>query len=205
MLPEYSRRWLLSAVVLVPAAVQAQESGPQAPIAALDEGLLTVMHDGRGTPFAQRAAILAPLIDRTFALKTILQETVGPRFADMPPADQARLLQAFADFTLASYVANFDSYSGERFEISPQTRAVGNEQVVTTHIVPASGTPIRLDYVMRQFPDGWRVVDVLVDGSISRVAVQRSDFRSLLSAGTAGPLINALRDRTAKLAAGNKS
>ncbi len=32
---------------------------------------------------------------------------------------------------------------------------------------------------------GWRIVDVLLDGSISRVAVQRSDFRSLLGNGGA--------------------
>ena len=43
---------------------------------------------------------------------------------------------------------------------------------------PATPTP--LDYVMRQGEKGRRAVDVLLDGSISRVAVQRSDFRSLL-------------------------
>ena len=34
---------------------------------------------------------------------------------------------------------------------------------------------------MRQVnADAWKAVDVLLDGTISRVAVQRSDFRSLL-------------------------
>ncbi|HUB15081.1 MAG TPA: ABC transporter substrate-binding protein [Acetobacteraceae bacterium] len=35
----------------------------------------------------------------------------------------------------------------------------------------------------RSGPAGWQVVDVLTDGYISRVAVQRSDFRQLLASG----------------------
>ncbi len=201
MISPWSRRGLLSAVVLAPAAAAAQATGPQAPIAALNGGLLSVMRAGRATPFAQRVATLAPLIERAFALNTILRESVGLRFGSLPQAETAELLSTFTDFTVASYVANFDKYAGERFEISPQTRAVGNDQVVTTEIVPPTGAPTRLDYVMRQGPAGWQAVDVLVDGTISRVAVQRSDFRSLLGGGSARPLIDALRKRTAKLAA----
>ena len=44
-----------------------------------------------------------------------------------------------------------------------------------------NGDPIRLDYVMRDENGKWRAVDVLLDGSISRVAVQRSDFRKILA------------------------
>jgi phospholipid transport system substrate-binding protein len=50
--------------------------------------------------------------------------------------------------------------------------AVSDEQIVQTRIVPASDH--RLDYVMRQVGETWKVVDVLADGSISRVVVQRS-------------------------------
>ena len=49
-----------------------------------------------------------------------------------------------------------------------------------TRIIQDNGEPIRLDYVMRQTDAGWRAVDILLDGTISRVAVQHSDFRALL-------------------------
>ena len=38
---------------------------------------------------------------------------------------------------------------------------------------------------MRDDNGVWRAVDVLLDGSISRVAVQRSDFRKILANGDA--------------------
>lgn len=197
------RRRLLACVLgslAVSARAQAQADGPAAPIVALNTALLGIMHAGRATPFSQRAATLSPVIQRTFALDVVLRSSVGPRWAELSVADRAALLDAFTDFTVASYVGNFESFSGERFVVAPQTRAIGANQVVHSQIVPASGDPVSIDYVMRQGEDGWRVVDVLLDGSISRVAVQRSDFRALLSGGTAGPLIASLRKRAAALA-----
>jgi phospholipid transport system substrate-binding protein len=45
-------------------------------------------------------------------------------------------------------------------------------------------------------------VDVLADGAISRVAVQRSDFRRLLTRGGAPALAESLRMKSADLAGG---
>ncbi len=190
-------RALAALSVPLPALAQA---GPEAPVTALCNALLAIMHAGRATPFASRAATLRPVVERTFALDVVLRATVGPRYAAIGVADRAALLDAFSAFTVANYVANFAEFKGERFVVSPQARTVGEDQVVHSQIVPATGDPTSIDYVMRRGEDGWRAVDVLLDGSISRVAVQRSDFRALLSGGTAGPLIASLRKRTAAMA-----
>ena len=87
----------------------------------------------------------------------------------------------------------------------PQVRTAGSDQIVGTRIVPASGDPTRIDYVMRQANGQWKAVDVLLDGSISRVAVQRSDFRALIGSGDAKALIASLRSKSATLEAGGKS
>ncbi len=58
---------------------------------------------------------------------------------------------------------------------------------------------------MRRYGSAWKAVDVLLDGSISRVAVQRSDFRALVGSGDAGKLIATLRTKTEALEAGRKS
>jgi phospholipid transport system substrate-binding protein len=78
---------------------------------------------------------------------------------------------------------------------------VGADKVVETEIVPKTGDPTRIDYVMRQYPAGWQAVDVLEEGTISQVAVQRSDFRSLLEGG-AGKLIDSLKAKVVKLSGG---
>jgi phospholipid transport system substrate-binding protein len=62
--------------------------------------------------------------------------------------------------------------------------------------------PVKLDYVMRRGPTGWQAVDVLTDGSISRVAVQRSDFRELLRRGGVPALAASLTNKVANLSGG---
>ncbi|MEA2772505.1 MAG: phospholipid transport system substrate-binding protein, partial [Acetobacteraceae bacterium] len=71
--------------------------------------------------------------------------------------------------------------------------------VVRNSLVPASGSPVELNYVMQQTQAGWKAVDVLADGAISRVAVQRSDFRGLLANGGVAALISSLERKVADL------
>jgi phospholipid transport system substrate-binding protein len=201
------RRTALAMIGLlaVPCAARAAvptDPSPSAPIAALNAGLLQVMQSGPNTTFAARMAIMSPVVEHAFDLKLILQNSVGPsKWATISETDKAELIDVFTQFTIASYVANFKSYSGEKFVISPDLRHVGQDVVVQTRIIPTNGETTRLDYVMRETDSGWHVVDILLDGSISRVAVTRSDFRSLLSQGDATKLIDSLRSKVASLQA----
>ena len=77
------------------------------------------MRAGRSTPFPQRFDALAPSVDRAFDLETILKVSVGLRWDQLGPTMQAKLLKAFRRFTVATYVANFDSSttaSASRFD-----------------------------------------------------------------------------------------
>lgn len=209
------RRTLLVALLLAPVVVSAQSiagtpvigslatTGPIPAIATLNDGLLQVMRAGKATPFAQRLATLTPIVQQAFDLPLVLENSIGPaRWASISDAQRAELENVFTQFTVASYVANFDSFSGEKFVIAPDVRHVGNDSVVQTRIVGTGGDTTRLDYVMREINGGWRVVDILLDGTISRVAVTRSDFRALLAQGDASRLIDSLRGKVASLASG---
>ncbi len=186
---------------LLPIAAQAADPEATASIQALDQALLANMRDGQATPFTQRYATLGPVIDRTFDLPTILRLSVGPAWGTMPPDQQTALLGVFRKFTVVQYVANFSKNDGTQFQIVPENRSLGADQVVATRVVPTSGDPTRIDYVMRRTPAGWRAIDVLLNGSISQVAVNRSDWRSSLTSG-AGPLISNLQRKVASLSGG---
>ena len=176
------------------------EAGAAAPIQRLDAALLAAMQAGRGTAFSQRYMSLEPVIEQTFDLGAVLAASIGLAWAGMSNDQKAQLLAAFHRYTVASYAANFDNYTGQTFQIAPAVRSVGNgEMVVSTELIAADSTRHRLDYVMRNTASGWKAVDVLADGSISRVAVQRSDFRHLLSSGGAVALMAGLQRKVASL------
>ena len=211
-IPPIGRRGLLSFAATAFAAVIpwrpaaagiADGAGASAPIQQLDAALLAAMKAGRSTRFAQRFDALAPVIEQTFDLDAVLAASVGLRWPDLPGDQKAQLLAAFRRYTVASYAANFDNYAGQTLQISPAARSVGNgEVVVETKLTATDGSSHQLDYVMRNGPSGWRAVDVLADGSISRVAVQRSDFRHLLASGGVPALLGGLQQKVANLSGG---
>jgi phospholipid transport system substrate-binding protein len=191
----------LTFVILAPGS-SAIGSEMTAPIEQLHTGLLEIMKTGKVASFRQRYDKIAPVIGRTFDLDVIVRQVVGPRWATLTSDEQAALGDAFRRYTIASYVSNFADYSGERFEVLPGVAAAGNDRVVNTQIVTASGQPHLLAYVMRATAGGWRIVDVLANGSISRVAAQRSEMRSVLSDGGGAGLLVSLRRKTAELSGG---
>src|SRR5262244_3275175 len=190
-------RLALASIALALGLGRAGASEVTTPVEQLHAGLMAIMKAGKTAPFRQRYDMIAPVIGRTFDLEVILRQVIGPHLAALPPDERAAVGDAFRRYTIASYVANFDTYSGQRFEVAPVVRAAGSDRVVETQIAAASGQGYVLDYVMRQESGGWKVVDVLVDGAISRVAAQRSEMRSMLAdSGSAGLLVS-LRQKTA--------
>jgi phospholipid transport system substrate-binding protein len=200
------RRWLqaASAWIGTTACLRHAKADPGtiAPIKELCDALLRIMKAGSATPFAQRFATLAPVVDRVFNLPAILQVSVGPVWSSLPADQHAALLTAFRRYTIANYVNSFNNFTGQHFDVLPETKPLPNgEQLAQTRIISASDESHELDYVMRQ--DGsWKAVDVLADGSISRVAVQRSDFRRLVARGGAQALMDSLNQKTTDLSGG---
>jgi phospholipid transport system substrate-binding protein len=180
------------------------DPAPVASIQELTDALLRIMKAGPGTPFAQRFDMLAPVVDRVFDLDAVLRTSVGSVWVSLPPNQQDMLRPVFRRYTVASYVNSFNSFNGQQFTVAPQTRPVGNgELVVRSRITSPSGESHELDYVMRDTGRGdWRAVDVLADGAISRVAVQRSDFRRLLSRGGGPALVASLTAKSQDLSDG---
>jgi phospholipid transport system substrate-binding protein len=173
------------------------------PIFTLTNGLLGVMKAAKSIPFAERYNTLSRVVEDTFDLPEILRRCTGASWSTLAAPQQAELLEVFRRFTITSYIASFNSYAGQRFEIEPSPRTVGNDVVVETHLVPLSGEPTRMDYMMHATGNKWQVVDVLLDGAISRVAVQRSDFRRFLAGHDSSGLISSMQQKIASLSDGS--
>jgi phospholipid transport system substrate-binding protein len=197
------RRFLLlcgTAAAMLKTGLAAADPAVVAPIQGLCDGLLTVMKAGTRTPFAQRFDMLAPAVDRALDMGAILQVSVGSMWSTLTADQHSALLDVFRRYTINSYVSSFDNFNGQRFVVDPNTRSVGANQVVQTKIIPPSGDSHSLDYVMRQTGAAWKAIDVLAEGSISRVATQRSDFRSLVMRGGSDALLASLQKKAADLA-----
>ena len=174
-----------------------------APVQQLNAALLASMKAGASTPFAQRSATLAPVLEQIFDLDAVLATSVGLGWGALPNDQKAQLSAVFRRYTPASYAANFNKYTGQAFQVASAVATIGNGDVIVhSKIIAIDGSATPLDYVMRKGPSGWKIADVLANGSISRVAVQRSDFHQLLRTGGVPALVAAPEQKVANLANG---
>ena len=198
-------RLVFSLGLLIPGlAHSAIASDASSPIEQLNAGLLQVMKIGKTAPFQQRYDLLAPLVVRAVDLDLILQNAMGSGWTSLPPDQQTALTSAFRSYSIATYVAQFDAYDGERFELMPPATAASGGPIVRVQIVPGKpGDETHvLGYSMRQVGATWKAVDVTADSTISQVVVQQAEIRSLFTRYGAPGLLGRLQAKTDELSRG---
>jgi phospholipid transport system substrate-binding protein len=202
----FSRRTLITAslgfLVFGRAIAAPAAAGAAAAISAFYATLLAVMKKAKGQSFQKRFSELQPAIVKTFDLASMTRIAVGPKWASLSSGERQKLIAAFRRYTIATYTSNFDSYSGERFEVSPNPVANPNGVIVESRLIQSDGEPVTLNYLMQQRGGGWQVVDVYLKGTISQLAVRRSEFGAVLSRSGAEGLVRVLQQKAAALQTG---
>lgn len=166
-------------------------SDPQQVVRSFYGVLLSNMRDGRILGESGRYARLAPVVDRTFAIPYMTRLAIGPSWGALAPAQQQQLIAAFAHYVAATYADQFDSYSGQQLQVTGE-RPNGADVMVQTKIITSDGEATQLDYLMSQGQGSWQISDVYLDGSISQLAVHRSEFHSILQREGVEGLVSAL-------------
>lgn len=160
--------------------------------------LLDCMKNAKTLGAQGRYDKLKPSVERSFDLGTMVKYAVGPAWDSASAADQKALASAFARMTVAQYAGNFDGFDGEKFTVEPQAVLRGNDHYVKTALVAKDQTVV-FTYRMRQFGGQWKIIDILLEGSISQLSVYRSDFSATLTGGGPQALVKKL-DRLAEKA-----
>ncbi len=170
-------------------------------IGQFNQALLGVMKNAAALGYEGRAKALREPVNHTYDMATMSLMILGTAGRALSPADQTRVADAFTRLTVATYADQFDGYSGEKFTVSPAIPSQRGLVIVPSQIIATTGDPVALDYLMRPNDAGdWRIVDVLLAGSVSQVAVRRSELLALFRAKGADGLVAALDAKVAELA-----
>ena len=176
-------------------------AGPEDSVNGLHAALLDTMKEGRALGESGRYTRIRPVVQRVFDIPSMARLAVGASWPTLSAAQQEAVAAAFGAYISATYADRFDSYSGQRLQIIGQQPS-GSGVVVKTHIVKANGEHISIDYLVRQSGGDWRISDVLLDGTVSQLATQRSEFGAILRRDGFDGLIATLQ-RKVNLLTGN--
>ena len=156
--------------------------------------LLRTMKTGPALGAVGRYRALQPAVAETFDLPYMTTLAVGPIWAGLSASERARVISAFQHYTVTNYANQFDAYNGQRFRVSGEERR-NTDAIVDTDIVKGDGTSVAVKYRLHSADGNWRVIDVYLDGSISQLAIRRSEFSSVLNQQGVNGLIETLNQK----------
>jgi len=149
------------------------------------------MKNGRILGQSGRFAQLDPVIRRSFDVASMARLSIGSSWAGLSENQRQQITDSFGRYMSAIYADRFDSYAGQKLEVTGEQPA-SSGVMVRSQIIKASGEPVKVDYMMRRNGEGWLISDIYLDGAISEVATRRSEFSTILKNEGIDGLIAAL-------------
>src|SRR6201994_4874495 len=160
-------------------------------VQGLYDALLSTMKNARTLGQSGRFTQLAPVIRRTFDIASMARLSIGPSWTSLSDTQRLEATESFGRYISAIYANRFDSYNGQKLEVTGEQPAPSGV-MVRSQIIKASGEPVKVDYMMRRNGDGWLISDIYLDGAISEVATRRSEFAAILRSDGIDGLVAAL-------------
>jgi len=195
------------------AAVPPQETASNPPAAEaagatverVHEALIQAMKGADELGFEGRRKALAPVLEQSFDFPFMSKLALGFGWRNLDEAQRDRWAQTFQDFSLATYAARFSGHSGEYFETEGAESAAHDTVLVKTRLVLVDEDPVSLHYRLRKNGDTWRIIDIYLNGTVSEIALRRSEFSSVLDRDGFDALLAELEGKIAAYEAGETS
>jgi len=168
-------------------------------VESLHSTLIQVMKNARELGYDGRHEEIEPVLKRNFDIPFMAEKSVGRHWRELDEGQREQLVTTFGEFTAANYAGRFDGYSGQHFETLGQEPAMHETMLVRTRLLDPDGEFTQLDYRLRKREGSWRIIDVYLNGTVSELALRRSEYSSLIRREGYDALIAALHDKIEEL------
>jgi phospholipid transport system substrate-binding protein len=170
----------------------------RAVIDALHATMLETLHGAKVLGYAGRFSKLAPVIAATFDLDFMAEKSVGAHWRKFSDAERKEWRELFARNMVASYASRMGGFHGQEFRIVGSESAGHATITVRTTILDPDKEVIAITYRLREIAAGWRVIDLYLKGTVSELAVRRSDYAGVLRTGGFPALKQSILDKIAE-------
>lgn len=193
------RAIVLFIAVCVVSSAAAAASAPVAVVEALHEKLIETMKQADQLGMDGRYRALQPILEESFDFQRMIAAAAGSYWAQASEAERQRLTEAFTTLSITTYAARFNAWTGESFETLGERAGPRDSVFVDTRLNRPKDPAVPITYVLTETDGRWRIVDVLLDKSISELAVRRSEYSQVLRSGGPEKLAEVLDQKAAEL------
>lgn len=181
---------------------QADLDAARSAVAGLYDRLLEAMKGAEQLGLEGRREKLGPAVRAAYDLQLMGAKVLGRHWRGLSDEDKQRWIEIFERLTIATYAERFDGWQGEELVIEQAEPGARDTIVVHTRIVRPAKEAVPIHYRLRQRDGQWRVIDVFLNGTVSELALRRSEYGGVLQTEGLTPLIDQL---AAKIEAGQAS
>ena len=192
-------RCIISLIVFVCTALltitgEAEQQGPSDVIRKFNSCLTKSMKEAEKFGYSGRYKILEPVIKDSFALSYMAPISVGRYWKNLNEKERCLFLETYTNWTIATYAGRFNDYSGEKFEVTSESKPERGIVTVISKLIQPQKEDIEFYYKLRKLEDKWQIVDIQISG-VSQLALTRSQFVSVIKNKGFDELISTLRNK----------
>ena len=123
----------------------------------------------------------------------MIQMIIGENWRDITDVKRSELTEVFEKYITYNYLKMFAKISNPSFEEGNEKKIGDNYKLVKTFLIIGQNEKIEINYLLLKKKKGWKILDVLLAGSVSEIATKKSEFSKYLNSGNIDELINALK------------
>ncbi len=157
----------------------------------LQNSQIDILRQAGKLSLKQRYDALRPALGEALDLDGMAKSAYGPGWEALPAAMRDQWTQGFGDYVAATYAQRFEFVEAKAFERDARTEERDGAQIVTSRLIPPKGESLQIDYVVKNTAKGWRIADILANGSVSAVTQWRRALH--------GMALDELRKRAASM------
>jgi phospholipid transport system substrate-binding protein len=169
-----------------PSAGAAQNlPGPSEVVKGAAESMLNEL-DANRPMYRKDPSKVSDLVNKyllpNFDLETSARAVLGQYWRTATPDQRKRFVDAFYHSLLVNYGAALSEFTSDKLKVYPTNVDPSSDRAtVRTDIKRDNGDRVSVNYQMRKTPQGWKAIDVVIDG-ISYVKSYHDDFGAQIEA-----------------------
>ncbi len=142
----------------------------------------------------ERRELLRRVIGARFDFAEMAKRSLGAEWRRLKPAQQQEFVELFTDLLRDAYVADIESYNGEKVIYTRETQEE-RFATVDTILKSLNGTEYSIEYRLHLIAKEWKVYDVVIE-NVSIVNNYRAQFARVINRSAFDGLIRALKEKT---------
>ncbi len=195
-------QWLkVLSVVLLAVSVQVRaEETPVSIVSSTSEAIRTELLKENGSNTNDVRVAVENLVHPRFDFSRMTALAVGKYWRGATPEQKTAMSDQFRILLTRTYYTTMLRYRSAKVNISPDAilENDGKQATVKTSVAMDAGQqPVKIDYVLYNTDQGWKVFNVVVEGA-SLVTVYRNQFADEINKNGIAGLIQSLHTKNAQ-------